>query len=244
MDTIEKLRKEEQERAVELSNCINAIPAGNLVEMKNQKNPPTLIKKLATAMLHIFGKQVEKGYEWQDYLKLMGQKRAFYDAVSKGPHDCPPRALEKLAPIVNDRDFTAESMMKVSRAGTELVSYVCAWYEWQLVKTKIEKMQRVYDVDQTLHMNPRTPQTFAQTTYTYRKHIEAKAVPTKNMSPARSPRRAKPRVATARKIQTNHHQINLDDCCKKVSIEMEDLPPSLREQVQQLIDYKVEQERK
>ena len=71
METIEKLRKEEQERAVELSNCINAIHASNLAEMKNQKSPPALVNQLAIAILHIFGKPIEKGYEWKDFLKLM-----------------------------------------------------------------------------------------------------------------------------------------------------------------------------
>lgn len=126
---------------------------------------------MALAILHIFGKPIEKGYEWKDFLVLMQQKRAFYDAVSKGPHECPPKALEKLAPIVNAEDFTEERMMSVSAAATELVGYVKAWFEWQLVKTRIEKMQHVYDVD-TRNTSPRRiRQHFKLETYSSRKKV-------------------------------------------------------------------------
>ena len=71
---------------------------------------------------------------------------------------------------MNAEDFTDERMSQVSVAATELVSYVKAWFEWQLVKTRIESMQHVYDINDK-QPSPRRAKHFKAETYSSRKRV-------------------------------------------------------------------------
>ena len=113
--TYRDLEVYEQKAAAELKAAIDSIEVGEgLNELASFINPPQPCIDVARAILIVFNIDTKNPWhEFQNLVKTRNRKH-FIDTISKGPFECPPGTLQKLALIINKRTFAFDYLTRVS----------------------------------------------------------------------------------------------------------------------------------
>ena len=104
-------------------NAVNYLSKNSLIELKSFAKPPPGVDKVTTCVLMMV-KNERKNFSWENAKKMMAKVDSFKQSLEDyDPRNIPEDVLNRLAPILKDKEMDVAKMKKKSDAASNL----CAW---------------------------------------------------------------------------------------------------------------------
>jgi dynein heavy chain len=128
------------------NDAVNCLDKNSLTELKGFAKPPAGVDKVTTALL-IMIKGEKKDFSWENAKKMMAKVDAFKEKLeSYRGEDIPEDVIAKVAPMLEDPEFTYEKMKTKSSAAANLANWVINIIRFNGIYKRVRPLMESLDV--------------------------------------------------------------------------------------------------
>lgn len=125
--------------------AVNHLDKTSLTELKSFAKPPPGVEKVTTAVL-IMLKGEKKDFSWENAKKMMAKVDNFKESLEKyRGESIPEDIIAKVAPMLEDPDFTYEKMRMKSAAAANLANWVINIIQYNAIYKRVRPLMESLD---------------------------------------------------------------------------------------------------
>jgi dynein heavy chain len=120
--------------------AVNCLTKASLTELKSLTKPPAGVDKVTTCVLMMV-KNEKKNFSWDNAKRMMANIDKFKQELEEfDPKVIPDELIERIAPILNDPEFTFERLCKKSSAAANMANWVINIIEYNKIYVKVKPL--------------------------------------------------------------------------------------------------------